>query len=344
MSSQPGHCYEFDSFRLDPEEHVLLREGKPVPLSPKVFDTLLALVRDSGHIVEKEELIKQVWPDTFVEENNLSQYISVLRRTLGDGRHEQRYIETVPRRGYRFAAGVREVWDGNGDGELVSATHTKVRLAIKEETVEDTETRRHGDTATQGHEKTRDVAASARRRVSVSLALALFVLAASLAVTAFGLFGGDRQQVATESRLTPAVPAAQGFTIKTFDPSVWPRTDAELGVSGFVIEDFEDTVLVQGLRIELSDSTEDFGPTETLPMAFSPDVDDSGGAQVFSPGIWDGSRLFINRRARRLTATRTTHGATLLFTSPAERPHSGSVFMKWISMRNCSSTVFPKPT
>ncbi len=134
MSKQVKHFYEFDSFRVDPEEQVLFRDGEPVPLSPKIFDTLLVLVRESGHIVEKDDLIKQVWPDTFVEENNLSQYISTLRRTLGDGRHEQRYIETVPRRGYRFADGVREVWDDNG--AVVGATHTRVSLVVREESEE----------------------------------------------------------------------------------------------------------------------------------------------------------------------------------------------------------------
>src|SRR5688572_14436297 len=118
MSKQGRHFYEFDAFRVNEQERVLFRDGEPVPLPPKVFETLLALIRESGHVVEKDELIKRVWPDTFVEENNLSQYISTLRKTLGDGPHEHRYIETVPRRGYRFAAGVREMWEG--DGELVA--------------------------------------------------------------------------------------------------------------------------------------------------------------------------------------------------------------------------------
>ena len=131
MSKPVNHFYEFDSFQVDAEERVLRRNGVPVPLPPKIFDTLLVLVEQSGHIVDKEELIRKVWPDTFVEENNLSQYISVLRKTLGDERHEQRYIETVPRRGYRFAAGVRESWSENG--EVLRATQTKVSLVIKEE-------------------------------------------------------------------------------------------------------------------------------------------------------------------------------------------------------------------
>ena len=91
--------YNFDYFRVDPLERVLLRDGKTVTLPPKVFDTLLALVERSGHIVTKDELVEIVWPDVYVEENNLTQYIAAARRALGDNRHEQRYIETVPKRG-----------------------------------------------------------------------------------------------------------------------------------------------------------------------------------------------------------------------------------------------------
>ena len=85
--------------------------------------------------------------------------------------------------------------------------------------------------------------------------------------------------------------------IKTFDPGVWPRTDAEIGVEGFVIEDFEDDRLVEGLRIELSDTDYGFAVTDRLPMAFHPDIDDFGGARVFVAGVWDGSRLLLNRRS-----------------------------------------------
>ncbi len=84
MSKFPRRFYEFGEFRIDESQRVLLRQGLPVPLPPKVFDTLIALVQDSGDIVEKEELIRRIWPDTFVEENSLSQHVSILRRALGD--------------------------------------------------------------------------------------------------------------------------------------------------------------------------------------------------------------------------------------------------------------------
>jgi DNA-binding winged helix-turn-helix (wHTH) protein/Tfp pilus assembly protein PilF len=95
--------YEFGPFLVDPKEQLLLRDGRPIPLKPKLFDLLLALVENSGHIVHKNELMAKVWPNTFVEESNLTVSIFALRKVLGDGQNHHAYIETVPRRGYRFA-------------------------------------------------------------------------------------------------------------------------------------------------------------------------------------------------------------------------------------------------
>src|ERR1044072_2116651 len=108
MSGQEKLLYEFGAFRLDPSKRRLLRDGEPVQLAPKAFDTLLALVRQSGRTGEKDELLREVWPDAAVEENNLNQNITALRKSLGDSRHESRYIATVPGLGYRFVADVRE--------------------------------------------------------------------------------------------------------------------------------------------------------------------------------------------------------------------------------------------
>ena len=97
---------EFGPFRLDREERVLRREGQPVPLRPKDFDMLVVLLENSGRIVEKDDLLQRVWPDTFVEEANLSHHVFTLRKALGEGDDEAIYIETIPRRGYRFVAPV----------------------------------------------------------------------------------------------------------------------------------------------------------------------------------------------------------------------------------------------
>jgi DNA-binding winged helix-turn-helix (wHTH) protein/Flp pilus assembly protein TadD len=106
----PGHCvYEFGEFRIETGKRMLLRNGNPVPLTPKVFDTLLHLVQRNGVVLEKEELMRAVWPDTIVEENNLNQNISTLRRVLSDRRGDGRFILTVPGKGYRFVANVEIV-------------------------------------------------------------------------------------------------------------------------------------------------------------------------------------------------------------------------------------------
>jgi DNA-binding winged helix-turn-helix (wHTH) protein len=107
MSSLSGHIHRFSDFTIDIEQKVLLRAGKAIPMAPKVFETLLALVENHGRIVLKEELMKRLWPDTFVEESNLTFNIQQLRKTLGDNAREPLYVETIPRRGYRFIAEVK---------------------------------------------------------------------------------------------------------------------------------------------------------------------------------------------------------------------------------------------
>ncbi len=97
---------KFDRFTIDPERRQLLRDDEPVALTPKTFDTLLTLVRERGRVVEKAELMQLLWPDTAVEENNLSQQISAARKALGERPDEGKYIRTVPGRGYRFVAEV----------------------------------------------------------------------------------------------------------------------------------------------------------------------------------------------------------------------------------------------
>ena len=115
MSQQTNEIYEFGPFRLDAAERMLLRDGATISLTPKAFDLLLALIERHGHLVEKEELFKVVWPDTIVEESNLSSNIALIRKALGDGENGLKFIETVPKRGYRFVAEVREVRPAAGD-------------------------------------------------------------------------------------------------------------------------------------------------------------------------------------------------------------------------------------
>ena len=120
IGQENRRLYEFGAFRLDPVERVLARNGERISLAPKAFETLVLLVQRGGRILTKEELIKTLWPDSFVEENNLAQYISLLRKTLEDGAEGCACIETVPKVGYRFVAAVREVKGENGNRSSAS--------------------------------------------------------------------------------------------------------------------------------------------------------------------------------------------------------------------------------
>ena len=108
MNTQLLRYYEFGPFRLNATDKLLHRSGKAVPLTPKLVDTLIVLVENSGHVVTKEVLMETLWPNSFVEESSLTQNISLLRKALAENGSAQ-YIETVPKRGYRFVATVREV-------------------------------------------------------------------------------------------------------------------------------------------------------------------------------------------------------------------------------------------
>lgn len=109
MSKSYNDFYDFGPFRLDVANQLLLREGVRVALMPKTFETLLILVERAGQVVEKEELMRRIWPDVTVEENNLNKHISKLRKVLGESRNEACLIETLPRRGYRFVAEIRRI-------------------------------------------------------------------------------------------------------------------------------------------------------------------------------------------------------------------------------------------
>ncbi len=130
------HCYQFGEFTVDCDQKVLLRNGRPLSLTPKVFDTLLILVDNNGRLVEKEELIKQLWPNSFVEESNLTFNIQQVRKILGDNAREPRFIETVAKRGYRFIAEVRDTnqkTESNNAATVESEklTTSEVRPALK---------------------------------------------------------------------------------------------------------------------------------------------------------------------------------------------------------------------
>jgi DNA-binding winged helix-turn-helix (wHTH) protein/tetratricopeptide (TPR) repeat protein len=130
MSKESKHFFEFGPFRIDPGERQLWRGQDPIPLTPKAFETLLILIRSSEHVVLKDDLMKALWPDSFVEESNLTQNIFVLRKALGDSAQDALYIATVPGRGYRFAQKVTQV--AAGEDVLVVQSRSIQTVTIEE--------------------------------------------------------------------------------------------------------------------------------------------------------------------------------------------------------------------
>jgi DNA-binding winged helix-turn-helix (wHTH) protein/TolB-like protein len=162
MSDQTKRIYEFGPFRLDAGERVLLRGGQPEPLSPKALEVLLMLVESSGHIVEKGDLMNRVWADSFVEEGNLKVTVSILRKALEADAGDRQFIETVPRRGYRFVANVKEL--ASESAELVVRERTTASITIEE--------------SGEGKEREQEKALAAPKRESrVSLPVAISCLA-----------------------------------------------------------------------------------------------------------------------------------------------------------------------
>jgi DNA-binding winged helix-turn-helix (wHTH) protein len=107
LNNVQPHIYEFGDFRVDSGRRILFRDTDQIPLTPKVFDTLALLVANHGQVLDKKELMSAVWPDTAVEENNLNQHVSALHRIFGETRGENRYIATIPGKGYCFTTDVR---------------------------------------------------------------------------------------------------------------------------------------------------------------------------------------------------------------------------------------------
>ncbi|MCA1624811.1 MAG: winged helix-turn-helix domain-containing protein, partial [Acidobacteria bacterium] len=125
MALETKYFYDFKNFRLDPEEKVLLHDDKPLAVAPKVLDLLKVLIENHGKLLEKDKLMTEVWADSFVEEGNLTFTVRQLRKILGDDAHEPTFIETVPRRGYRFIAEVGQTLkdERSKDGAAQTLSH-----------------------------------------------------------------------------------------------------------------------------------------------------------------------------------------------------------------------------
>lgn len=164
MKEKTKRLYAFGPFLLDAGEYVLTIDGKTLPLPPKAFESLLMLVENAGHLVDKNELMRMLWPDTFVEDGNVAKHISLLRKTLSEASNGQEYIETIPKRGYRFIAEVRVLADSTPNLPPLptpSARFEKVKEAISE----------NAPSRTSG---------STRRLVLATVTFSLFAVAAAV--------------------------------------------------------------------------------------------------------------------------------------------------------------------
>ncbi len=199
MSRPISHLYEFGEFRLNATERLLQRQGVEVPLPPKVFDLLLALVENHGHVVTKEQLLNQVWPDTFVEETNLKVYVSTLRKALDDSGEGAKFIETLTKRGYRFAAPVTEILpDEPAHPELVPeiAPDLLPDLLVEKQSVSRVVIEEQVDENADAASRALPPAPASRFQISPGRALALGVGLA--VIVALGWFSWSRSR--SESR------------------------------------------------------------------------------------------------------------------------------------------------
>jgi len=226
--------YRFDRFVLDPVERLLSCDGAPVSLTPKAFDTLICLVRNQGRMVTKDELLRQVWPDTFVEEINLAVNISAIRKALGESPQENRFIATVPGRGYRFVAEVRylSVQNGNGNSR-VAAEHPTI--------ASDSEAREISPTAGNGSAVLGDQPAASR----VNRRLFTLAISAALALLIATILAG---YVWHEKHAKVLVPASSSIAVLPF-ADLSPSQDQQYFIYGLTEQLINDLARVPDLKV-----------------------------------------------------------------------------------------------
>ena len=229
--SQPVKCvYEFGPFRLDTTEQQLWRDGEELPLTQKAFKLLMLLVENNGHVLDKNELIEKVWPDSFVEEGRLTDNISTLRKALGDDRKSPHYIKTVPGRGYRFVADVREV----REEAVALVERTRAHIIIEEEhaspLAEASNANEHAF-----REKTiapaLPAASTARRGLHPAVIAFACVLGGVLAVATYFVLRSKTEQPAVQA------PLAKSIAVLPFKPLVAASADPalEMGMTDALI-------------------------------------------------------------------------------------------------------------
>jgi TolB-like protein/DNA-binding winged helix-turn-helix (wHTH) protein/Flp pilus assembly protein TadD len=187
MSQHTVRVYEFGPFQLDALRRRLLRDGRPVPVTSKVFDTLLVFVERRGRLLPKEELMAALWPETAVEENNLTQHVSTLRKALGERAGEHRYVVTVPGRGYAFVAQVNEVPFALSEVTVEERTVERITIDVEEDRAEEDARAVAADSTLTSPAV--GVAQTGARRSRLPAALALCAVVTAVAVAGLYLWG-----------------------------------------------------------------------------------------------------------------------------------------------------------
>jgi DNA-binding winged helix-turn-helix (wHTH) protein/TolB-like protein len=212
--------YEFGPFKVIPAERQLLRQGEPATLPPKAFDLLVILLRRNGHVVKKHDLLQMVWPDAFVEENNLNQYISLLRKTLSNGADGEHYIETIRGYGFRFTADVRYMPDETST--MLVHKRTRTHLVVREETQERIMAGGAQEAVPSIQALGRAAAAGSRKLVFLGVSSATVL--AAIVLVAFFLRG------AREADQRAASPIIRSIAVLPFQSLDADRSDDYLGL------------------------------------------------------------------------------------------------------------------
>ena len=235
--------YRFDRFVLDPVERILLCDGAPVSLTPKAFDTLVCLVRNQGRMVTKDELLRQIWPDTFVEEINLAVNISTIRKALAESPQECRFIATVPGHGYRFVAAVRNLPSRDGNPKRPDTTEDSTTIGV------------NGNRGISGTGDTAVVAPSKQSPLRLAILVALVLLVVVLSASYFWR---------REKEANASPPGATSIAVLPFT-DLSPKQDQQYFTDGLAEELITDLAQVPGLRVVARSSAFEFtGRNEDL--------------------------------------------------------------------------------
>ena len=308
MSNSARHFYEFDRFRIDASNRLVLRGGEPLPLAPKAVDTLLVLVRHGGEVLKKEELMSLVWPDTVVEEGNLTQNIYLLRKTLGQGPNGRNYIETMPRRGYRFTGEVRETMDG----ELSDLT-----LAEREKVHETIEAERSNE---EGNRVAKEaVQESAAKGSKVSLRkLRAYASTSKLLLAACLLFAGLALYYLALSNRSKTVdaarPAIQSIAVLPFKPlnAASGEEDLGVGLSDALITQLSN---VRRIVVRPTSAVLKYGPADQDPIA--------AGRELNVDAVVDGKYQRADGRLRVTVQLISVRDGTPLWAGKFDEPLTG---------------------